>query len=81
MDIFKQLNNTALKRNKAFAVGLTVNELYLAAIKESGWKFCENWPIGGWKKYSLYTLYYLSIVISQDLDGIFSYCLFLVYVG
>ncbi len=43
----------------------------LILSKESGWKLCVNWPIGGWKKYSLYTLYYLSIVISQDLDGIF----------
>ena len=25
--------------------------------KESGWKLCVNWPIGGWKKYSLYTIY------------------------
>ncbi len=35
-------------------------------LKESGWKFCVNWPIGGWKKYLLHTLYYLSNVISHD---------------
>ncbi len=36
--------------------------------KESGWKFSIDWPTGEWKKYSPYTLYYLSIiVISQDL--------------
>ena len=49
--------------------------------KESGWKFCINWPIGGWKKYSPYTFYYLSIVFSQDLDGIFAciFCMTLLY--